>query len=616
MIDRLISYFSLIFSFDQNAPLLFTQFYFWAFFAIVFAVFSLIHNKFALRNAFLFFVSLFFYYKTSGSYVLILIFTVVINFYLAKWIHRNTSISWRRFGVILAVIVNLLTLSYFKYTYFFLDLIQQVFGLELKAYNFFSAASNYLFKTESLVDRIVLPVGISFFTFQAISYVVDVYKNKVEPVHRFLDFGFYLTFFPQLVAGPIVRANVFIPQLYKQSYLPRRTFGLAVFWILNGLAKKIIMSDYLAVNFVDRVFETPLLFTGFENLLALFAYSLQVYADFSGYTDIAIGVALLMGFHLPKNFNSPYKAINPAGFWRRWHMSLSTWLRDYLYIPLGGNRRAGFGTFFWIAIISIIATILSGSLIVGLVLVLFFIGLGIYAYFHAEDRRSITTQMNNMTTMLLGGLWHGASWNFMIWGGLNGAGMILNRLWCRFQTPVRAILMFAMTATFIILSKHFFHPLFAILAVWGGLIFIGLYFNLIFRLFTDKTINWVYQSWNILLTFIFITFTRLFFRSGSNLDPVEANEAAWETATNMIRQIGSPWNLDTVPTMIFEYKNIILVFALGMIIHWLPDRFKRLYRYVFANFALPIQIILTALSVFVIYQFMSADSQPFIYFQF
>jgi len=176
--------------------------------------------------------------------------------------------------------------------------------------------------------------------------------------------------------------------------------------------------------------------------------------------------------------------------------------------------------------------------------------------------------------------------------------------------------MFAMTTTFIILSKHFFHPLFAILAVWGGLIFVGLYFNLIFRLFTDKTINWVYQSWNILLTFIFITFTRLFFRSGSNLDPVEANETAWEPATNMIRQIGSPWNLDTVPTMIFEYKNIILVFALGMIIHWLPDRFKRLYRYVFANFALPIQIILTALSVFLIYQFMSADSQPFIYFQF
>ena len=280
MIDRLISYFSLIFSFDQNAPLLFTQFYFWAFFAIVFAVFSLIHNKFALRNAFLFFVSLFFYYKTSGSYVLILIFTVVINFYLAKWIHRNTSISWRRFGVILAVIVNLLTLSYFKYTYFFLDLIQQVFGIELHAYNFFNAASNYLFKTESLVDRIVLPVGISFFTFQAISYIVDVYRKTVTPVKKLLDFGFYLTFFPQLVAGPIVRANVFIPQLYKQSYLPRRTFGLAVFWILNGLAKKIIMSDYLAVNFVDRVFETPLLFTGFENLLALFAYSLQVYADF------------------------------------------------------------------------------------------------------------------------------------------------------------------------------------------------------------------------------------------------------------------------------------------------------------------------------------------------
>ena len=169
-----------------------------------------------------------------------------------------------------------------------------------------------------------------------------------------------MSFFPQLVAGPIVRAEEFIPQLYKPFRLSRRAFGIAVFWIINGLAKKIIMSDYLAVNLIDRVFDNPLLFSGFENLFALFAYSLQVYADFSGYTDIAIGIALLMGFYLPMNFNSPYKSQNPQEFWRRWHMSLGRWLKTYLYIPLGGNRKIGFGTYFWLSLIAVVSAALTG----------------------------------------------------------------------------------------------------------------------------------------------------------------------------------------------------------------------------------------------------------------
>ena len=202
---------------------------------------------------------------------------------------------------------------------------------------------------------ILLPVGISFFTFQNISYIVDVYKRKIAHVSNILDFGFYTAFFPQLVAGPILRADQFVPQLYKPFFLRRRQFGIAVFWICNGLIKKLILSDYLAVNFVDRVFDNPLLYTPFENFSALMVYSLQVYADFSGYTDIAIGVAMLMGFYLPTNFNSPYKATNPTDFWRRWHMSLSRWLRDYLYIPLGGNRTSGFASYFILAAILLIA---------------------------------------------------------------------------------------------------------------------------------------------------------------------------------------------------------------------------------------------------------------------
>lgn len=614
--EQLIPYLTKIFSFDQETPLLFTQFYFWGFFAIVFAVFALIHKKLLLRNAFLFFVSLFFYYKTSGSYLCILIFTVLFNFLLAKKIHVANSTIKKKLWMILVVIVNLLTLSYFKYAYFFLDVFNNLFHTDLRVYNFFAAASNKMFKTTSLVDTIILPVGISFFIFQAISYCVDVYRQKVKPVSNILDFGFYLTFFPQLVAGPIVRADVFIPQLYKTSYLSKRSFGIAVFWILNGLAKKIIMSDYLSTNFVDRVFDNPLLFSGFENLLALFAYSLQVYADFSGYTDIAIGVALLMGFHLPRNFNSPYKALTPTDFWRRWHMSLSSWLRDYLYIPLGGNRRASFGTFFWIAIIAIICIILSESLLVAIAILALFIYLAIYAALKPSSRKFITTNMNAMTTQLLGGLWHGASWNFMIWGGLNGFGQVVNKIWVKYSVQTRAIAIFILCAVTSILSQKLSHPLLTIIAIWSATIFVGVYCNMVFRIFTTKTIRWIYVSWNVFLTFVFITFTRLFFRAGSNLDPAEANDVAWDTATKMIQQIGSPWNTHALASMAYEYKNIIGVFFLGMIIHWLPENFKRRYRIAFASLPRPIQILGACLAVFFIYQFMSADSQPFIYFQF
>lgn len=602
--------------FDPSKPLLFTQFYFWAFFAIVFALFSCLHSRIMLRNAFLFFASLFFYYKTSGSYLLLLFFCVSANFLGGRFLERLQRTKPRIIVLALLVSVDLFTLGYFKYAYFFLDLLHQLFGIDLKVYNFFAAASNRFLHTNSLVDQIVLPVGISFFTFQAISYVVDVYKRTIRPISNFFDFGFYLAFFPALVAGPIIRADKFIPQLHRPYFLSHRAFGLAIFWILNGLAKKIIMSDFLATQFVDRVFETPLLFTGFENLLALFAYSIQVYADFSGYTDIATGVALLMGFHLPQNFNSPYKADRPSEFWHRWHISLSRWLRDYLYIPLGGNRGAGFGTFFWTFVISAIAILLSGSLAVAAALGILYVTLALWGFFRPDSRRTIAKHTNAMITQLMGGLWHGASWNFIIWGGLNGIGMILNTQWSRQKIEVRAVLMFLLTATFALLCKFRYEPLWGIACVWCGIIFLGIYVHLIYGLFSNRSRPRLKFVWNVLLTFIFITSTRLFFRSGSNLDPAEANEVAWETARNMIHQIGTPWNLSLVPQMAFQHLSIILVFLLGMAIHWLPDKFKRAYRILFASLPQWTIVFLAVLACFVIYQFSSADSPPFIYFQF
>jgi alginate O-acetyltransferase complex protein AlgI len=352
-------FWSMLFSYSEGLPLTFTQLFFWGFFVVVLAGFSLTHKRRALRNAWLFFASLFFYYKTSGLFVLILLFSTVSDYSIALMIHSTTSLTLKRLWLALSVSVNLSLLCYFKYAHFFIGNINNAFGTHYIEVNYFALWSNEVFGSAHMVDRILLPVGISFFTFQAISYAVDVYRDHIPPVRSILDFGFFVSFFPQLVAGPIVRAADFIPQLLAPYNLARRDFGLAVFWILNGLVKMVVIGDYIALNFIDRVFDDPVRYSGFECVMALFAYSLQVYADFSGYTDIAIGVALLMGFRLATNFNSPYKATHVGEFWKRWHMSLSTWLRDYLYIPLGGNRGATVGTWVCLSALVMVAVLLS-----------------------------------------------------------------------------------------------------------------------------------------------------------------------------------------------------------------------------------------------------------------
>ena len=606
-----------IFSFDPNSPLLFTQFYFWGFFAVVYTLFALIGNKRLMRNAFLFFVSLFFYFKTGGFSLLILLSVIISDFFIAKRISRSTKLSGKRAWLVLSVVIDLSILCFFKYAYFFADVIYNITGHEIKVVNIFSQLGNIIAGKEMFnVDAIVLPVGISFFIFQVISYSVDVYRKEIEPVNNILDFGFYVSFFPQLVAGPIVKASDFIPQLYKNFHLGRRQFGIAVFWILNGLAKKIILSDYLAVNFIDRVFDNPLLFTGFENFAALFAYSLQVYADFSGYTDIAIGVAMLMGFYLPQNFDSPYKAANPQDFWRRWHMSLSRWLKSYLYIPLGGNREASFGTYFWIVLFAIIGAILSGSWAVSLI----FLGLALLmiliAHFSKEGKKNIIANLNRFITMLLGGLWHGASWNFIIWGGLNGVGMIVYQLWRKAGWHVRMIFMTCLSAGMIAIRHFHPIPIWNLLTVWALATYAGFIVRYIYHLFGGNGCRSLGNIWGVVQTFVFITFTRLFFRSGSNLDPETANMEAWNTAKNMVNQIGSRWEIDLIPKICAEYWEVFSLVLLGMVIHWLPAKWKRWYRLNFALLPLPVMLLVIVAVIFVIYQFVTADVQAFIYFQF
>ena len=614
--DVIRDYLVNLFAFDQAHPLLFTQFYFWAFFALVFAGFSLIHSKPVLRNAYLFFVSLFFYYKTSGLFLLVLLFVVTYNFFAARALRRARP-GWKTFWVAISIVIDLGILAYFKYAYFLADFLNDLFGLTIEVRDVLGELGNMVTGSNLFrVDAIILPVGISFFTFQAVSYIVDVKRRKIEPVRNFLDFGFYLSFFPQLVAGPIVRAVEFVEQLHKPYNLSRRWFGIAVFWIMNGLLKKLILADYLAVNFADRVFENPLMFSGFENLSALFCYSLQVYADFSGYTDIATGVAMLMGFYLPKNFNSPYKARSTQEFWRRWHMTLSRWLRDYLYIPLGGNRNASAGTFIIIAAVAVFGSFLSGSWWVAFGVAVLAAGIGIRAWRCPGDRKLITTNINSMNTMLLGGLWHGASWNFMIWGGLNGIGMVIYKIWTKRAMWMKMVIISCVTLLCGTLSLTLHYPVWNMFFVWTLIILAGTAVKWLIRSLTSKPIEWLNRSWDIFQTFVFITFTRLFFRSGSNLDPALANEEAWNTAKNMVNQIGGPWDLSLVPTMAAAHWQVLVLFVVGMIIHWLPERFKRRYRIVFARLPLFWMAVVVALIVVFIYQFITADLQSFIYFQF
>ncbi len=647
-----------IFAFDANSPLLFTQFYFWAFFALVFALFALImsgktaegKSRLHLRNVYLLFVSWFFYYKTSGLFLLILAFVTLSDWIIAGRIHKHlTGKAGPTAKILLAlsVVIDLGLLAYFKYAYFFTNMINDLFGTGFRVFDIFAYIGNGFSEAGRFsVDTIVLPVGISFYIFQVISYTADVYRRRIQPVKNILDFGFYVSFFPQLVAGPIVRAEEFIPQLYKPYRLSRRAFGIAVFWILNGLAKKIIMSDYLAVNLIDRVFDNPLLFSGFENLFALFAYSLQVYADFSGYTDIAIGVAMLMGFYLPMNFNSPYKSQSPQEFWRRWHMSLGRWLKTYLYIPLGGNRRIGFGTYFWLSLIAFVSAALTGwwwQILVPFGVFMAGVAVADKVFKGTKDshnaisprRKLLYANLNSFITQVLGGLWHGASWNFIIWGGINGIGMIVEKIWRGMNWHVRMACISLLTGGLWLAVYYTNLPAWRLFAVWASIVASGTLIRYIYWLAckainrpqaakqddsplnsTNDALNALSNAWAIAQTFTFITFTRLFFRSSSNLDPATANEVAWATAKNMVNQIGGAWNNAIIPDFLWEYRWVVAMFVAGMVIHWLPTNWKRRYRLAFSAMPLWLMVIAVCVAIVIIYQFVSAEMQPFIYFQF
>jgi D-alanyl-lipoteichoic acid acyltransferase DltB (MBOAT superfamily) len=340
--------------------MLFPTVTFAVFFMIVLPVSWALQRHRRAWTAWILLASYVFYAWWDWRFVFLLMASTVVNHVLALAIFRSTTIAARKTFLALAVGFDVGLLAYFKYA------------------GFFASSADNLIGTSWLVT-VTLPVGISFFTFMAISYVVDTYRGEVEPA-SFSRFAVFQAFFPHLVAGPIVRASELMPQLESPRDPRRVDNSRAFFLIVSGLFLKVVIANHLSTHIVDEVFAAPNRASSLEVLVAIYAYAVQIFADFCGYTNIAIGIALLLGFQFPQNFNSPYSAVSLQDFWRRWHMTLSRWLRDYLYIPLGGSRKGTFATY-----------------------------------------------RNLMITMLLGGLWHGAAWTFVAWGAIHGIGLCIER---------------------------------------------------------------------------------------------------------------------------------------------------------------------------------------------
>ena len=433
--------------------------------------------------------SLYFYYKSSGIFFLLIIATSIIDYLLSLLLATRQKEWQRKLCVLLSVTVSLGVLGYFKYANFLLGSWAQIVGSNFQPLD------------------IILPVGISFYTFQSISYIVDVYRRRIEPTDSWLEYIFFLSFFPALVAGPIVRADHFLPQI-KANRVPERSEVWMGFWlILLGIVKKALLADYIA-QYNDIVFTTPETYTGFENLMAMLGYTMQIYCDFSGYSDMAIGIALIMGFNLPQNFNLPYKSQNVTEFWHRWHISLSSWLRDYLYIPLGGNRKG-----------------------------------------------KVRMYLNNFITMLIGGLWHGASWKFVAWGGFHGVALITHKA----SQP------------------------------------------LLKRIPDTRIVKFV--SW--VITICFIVFTMAIFRVNSLGD-------LWVMLGNLFTN----FHLDYLPVFV-DVRLTWCIFMLVLILsHAMPDGWWQRLGERFVRWPWIVKLAIFVVVVQLVLQFRSEDVAPFIYFQF
>lgn len=483
-----------LFVYSIKEPLLFNSGLFLFLFLAFMFFYGFIQKHIVSRIVYITIFSVYFYYKSSGWYFLLMMGVAIAAHFIALHLYKSRYQKQRKWILVSSLILYLGLLAYHKYTNFLIDIFNQ-------------------FSVEKIpFQNIFLPLGISFYTFELISYTVDVYKRKFKPVKHLLDFSFYISFFPHLVAGPIVRPNELVPQIRSKIHIDNELIGKGIFFILSGLLKKAIISDYIGVNFVDRIFDNPTLYSGVENLMGVYGYTLQIYCDFSGYSDMAVGIALLMGFYLPLNFDAPYQSTNITEFWRRWHISLSSWLRDYLYIPLGGNKAG-----------------------------------------------KVRQYVNLMITMLLGGLWHGASSKFILWGGMHGIALALDKAkmeWLK-------------------------------------------------RMNLTLKDNWLYRLGGWIFTFHLVAFCWVFFRASS-----------FENASSVLHQIASNFNAALFIQVANGYKAVFLLLLLGYLIHFIPASFEDRIKKVITLSPAFVQAALMALMIYIVYQTRSAEVQPFIYFQF
>ena len=482
------------FLYDAKNPLLFNSGFFVYFFFFFLITYYFFRKNNYHRAVILTLFSLYFFYKASGYFVGLVVVTSIFNYGISNLIYTLKRHWLKKLLVIFSIVFNLGVLFYFKYSNFAIQL--------------FNDYSIYHFNPLHLI----LPIGISFYTFENLSYTIDVYKNEIEPEKKIVNYLLFLSFFPKLVMGPIVRAKDFIPQLKKPYFVSATDFSKGFYLIISGLIKKLIISDYISLNLVDYVFDGPNLHNGFECLIAMYGYAVVIYCDFSGYSDVAIGISKWLGITIPPNFMSPYQSTSISEFWRRWHISLSSWLRDYLYIPLGGNKGG-----------------------------------------------KIRTNINLFLTMLIGGFWHGASFNFIIWGALHGFGLIINKIWI---------------SIFGNFQKRFI-PKFISTFVFG------------------------------LITFHFVCFCWIFFRATD-----------LQTAMVFIHQIQYQFTLDNAIVFIENYKIALIMIAIGMTIHLIPDTFADTFIEKQKNFSIVYFVVVTFLFLALYSYFKSAESVLPIYLQF
>lgn len=482
-----------VFTYNPDAPLIFSSGLFLWLFAAFMVVYVLLQRKNTARILFVALFSYYFYYKSSGTYFYLLAVVTLCDFTIAWLMDRTQNRYGRKAWVVFSVLINLGLLGYFKYTNFLGNTIAAIMGGQFTALDIF------------------LPVGISFFTFQSLSYTIDVYRRDIKPLTSLLDYAFYVSFFPQLVAGPIVRARDFIPQIRKPLFVSQEMFGRGIFLIVVGLFKKAVISDYISINFVERIFDNPTLYSGVENLMGVYGYALQIYCDFSGYSDMAIGIALLLGFHFNLNFNSPYKSASITEFWRRWHISLSSWLRDYLYISLGGNRHGKFRQY-----------------------------------------------LNLFLTMLLGGLWHGASWNFLLWGAFHGVALALHKAWMS------------------LIGKK-----------------------------KGEERHGLRRALGVIVTFHFVCFCWIFFRN-----------ADFGNSMDMLRQIFTAFRPQLFVQLVEGYWRVFALMGVGYLLHFAPDSWENAFSGTIIRLPFLGKAILMIGLIYLVIQMKSSEIQSFIYFQF